>query len=135
MDRKKIEEKDQRLTNRLREIIHNKERPPDPKRHVWQPYRFWLPVLCTGVILAGLMIFRERPATRMSGNSAPPFGDTVEKSEAPVLEKPTDQGVEADAKDMAPAAASPEKAGHLSSREMAPAQIKAVNPETGAETA
>lgn len=132
MDREKIEEKDQHLTNRLREIIHNKERPPDPKRHVWQPYRFWLPVLCTGVILAGLMIlmiFREQPATMVSSHSAPPSGDTVEKSEAPVLEKPTDQVPAADAKDVAPAAAAPQKASLLSSKETAPAGTRALSRE------
>ena len=133
MDRKTVEAKDQRLTTRLREIIHNKERPPDPKRHVWHPYRFWLPVLCTGLILAGLMIFREPPATMVSGNSASPSGNALDRSEAPVLETPADQGVEADAKDMAPAAALPEKASLLSSREAVPAQIQASNRKPASE--
>jgi hypothetical protein len=129
LDREKIEEEDQRLTNRLREIIHNKERPLDNKRHVWQPYRFWLPVLCTGLIIAGLMIFREQPATIVSINSAPPSRDTVENGEASVLEKSTDQGVAADAEDMAPAAESPEKASLLASKETAPTEIRALSRE------
>lgn len=110
MDRKTIEERDQRLINKFREIVRNKERTPGNKRHVGQIYKFWLPVFCVGLIMAGMMIFREQPKTIGLNHSEPGSRDTFENSKAPVLEKSTDQIVVTDAKDIAPAAVSLEKA-------------------------
>ena len=91
MDREKIEERDQLLVNKFREIVRNKERTPGNKRHVWQIYKFWLPVFCAGLIMAGLTIFREQPTTIGSNNSGPRSRDTFENSKAPVLQKSTYQ--------------------------------------------
>ncbi|WP_300457131.1 DUF2914 domain-containing protein [Desulfobacula sp.] len=61
-----IEENDQHLTKKIRKIIDNKKKP------VWITGYFWVPVLLfTGLIMAGLMIFRDPSTTRVSSTSAP----------------------------------------------------------------
>ncbi|MBN1932843.1 MAG: DUF2914 domain-containing protein [Desulfobacterales bacterium] len=91
MNKEKIEERDQRLVKKIREIVRNKERTPGNKRHVRQIYKFWLPVLCAGLMMSGLMFCREQLTTIGSNHSEPKSRDTLENSEAPILEKSTDQ--------------------------------------------
>ena len=78
MNREKIEEKDLRLTKKIRDIIDGKKKNSREKKPVWQPYYFWVPVLCTGLIMAGLMIFREPWTTIVSNTSAPASKDSSE---------------------------------------------------------
>jgi len=109
MDRETIEEKDQRVTGKIREILQNKERSTGKKWHVWPLYKFTLPVLCAGVMLVGLMMSREQSAITVSNNSEPTAGDVFENSDLSGLEKSTDQIGAGDAKNLATAAVSPGK--------------------------
>jgi hypothetical protein len=79
MNREEIEEKDQRLTKKIRVIIDGKKKPSKEKKPVWQTVYFWVPVFfCTGLIMAGLMIFREPAATIVSNTSAPVSKESFE---------------------------------------------------------
>jgi len=129
MDRQKIEEKDQRVTNKVREIFHNKEQARVNRGHVWQTYRLWLTVVCAGLVLAGLTISREQPATVVSNNSEPTPGDASNNGDASVVEKPTDQMAATDASDSGESTASPETAGLLSAKDTDPPETEVLSRE------
>ena len=102
MSREQIEKKDQRLIKEIREIINHKEKKTRGEKTVLKPYKFWLPVLCAGLILAGLMIFKEQPETIVSNNSEPIYRseptseNTFETGKAPILEKFADHNAVTD---------------------------------------
>lgn len=133
MSREKIEENDQRLIKKIREIVHNKEKIPAKKRHPWHGHHFWLPVLFVGLIVTGLMLFSKQPATIMPENLEAAPRDTFENTEAPVVEPHPDQIAAADADGMAPSAGWQEDAAPPAPPENDPPGIAAISRETASK--
>ncbi len=145
MDRKQIEEKDLRLTTRLREIIHDKERPPAEERQGRGRYGIWLTVLCAMAILAAVAFFRPPPATVTPSGVARTGGEPAEEMDAavrkrPPEERPSEASASADAETTPPAAPSSgpaastlEKASLPVSRETGAGGRKATHAEAAAE--
>jgi hypothetical protein len=93
MNREIIEEKDQFLLRRSREILQNRKMLRKEERirkkesimkPVWQRPGFWLLMLCAGGIMTGLMIFRKPSPMVASCNSEQGIEAAVEESKVMV---------------------------------------------------
>lgn len=87
MNREKIEERDQRLIRKFREIVKNKEKKPREKEPVRLTRKLWLPLVFTGLVLVGLLVSREQPATMVLNNSNPASGNAFENNAPPGVGK------------------------------------------------
>lgn len=136
MSREKIEEKDQRLIKKIREIIDNKEKKTGKKKPVCQTYKFWLPILCAGFIIACLIIFKEQPATIVSNNSEPTSRsekiseNTFKTKTTSILKKITDQNAVTDTEDMVQAAKPLEQSNPPASKKNMPPEKETVSQKT-----
>lgn len=81
MTRETIEEKDQLLIKKIREIVHSKKNKTDKGKPGRQFYTFGLSVFCVGLIIASLMIFRQAPGVNVAENPEPNVVEVVEKKD------------------------------------------------------
>lgn len=122
-NRDKIEERDLHLIEKFRSIVKSKENEPvrKPARQTW---KFWLLLVCAGVIVAGSMVFRKQPAPPVPILSEPP-ATLVEQEKTPPIREADQTGKQPAVRKMEPKSI----AGPLNS--VAPPLIK---PNRSAET-
>lgn len=72
MNRNEIEERDHRTVEKIRSIIKQKDKPSARQTATWKKTGVWLPVLCAGLIVFGLIAFRQPSTTAVQDISDPP---------------------------------------------------------------
>lgn len=99
MSRKEIEKKDQELIKKVREIVHSKEKKMPARR----AYIFWIALICSGMIAAGLMILKKQPTTLMSNDPKHTSGTLAENNQTSVPKKPAHPDSSTGAQSIVPA--------------------------------
>jgi hypothetical protein len=120
MDIHEIEERDLILLKELRAVYKKKEIPKKRKKAFWRSPGVWLPVLSFGVIVLGLIVFRQRSTTAVQKlphqpitvvMKAPrvPVENIADESVAPIMPADAEQGVTATGMNDSPGFAAGEK--------------------------
>ena len=87
MNKNEIEEKDQRLVKKIREMVEHKESKASRKKVLWKAPVFWLPVLCVGLVLFGLAAFRQPSTTAVKDVADQPPKVVMEAAPIAVTER------------------------------------------------